>query len=151
MQSVAKVMNCGLCLLFDYGYPRREYYLPSRNSGTLRCFYRHRVHEDPLWYPGLQDITSDVDFTAVIESADRAGLELQGFTTQARFLVGSGLLESASRRMASTTLERTRLAQQVNLLSMPTGMGERFRVMGLSRGLEAALSVFETADESYRL
>ena len=75
--------------MFDYGYPRREYYLPERSSGTLRCYYRHRAHENPFFLPGLQDITAWVDFDFLNDAARTAGFEVVGLTTQANFLLAA--------------------------------------------------------------
>ena len=63
------MLNSGLVLIIDYGYPASEYYLDERSSGTLICHYQHHAHADPLWYPGLQDITAFVDFSAVADAA----------------------------------------------------------------------------------
>ena len=63
-------------LLIDYGYPRHEYYHPQRDQGALLCHYRHRSHEDPFFYPGLQDITASVDFSALAQVASEHGLRL---------------------------------------------------------------------------
>src|SRR5690606_25516365 len=91
--TLADILDAGLMLFIDYGYARREYYLPERNTGTLMCHYRHRAHADPFVYPGLQDITAFVDFTAVAAAGIGCGLELHGYTTQAQFLLGGGLYD----------------------------------------------------------
>ncbi|MBC8028460.1 MAG: SAM-dependent methyltransferase, partial [Steroidobacteraceae bacterium] len=83
--SVAQVLEQGVALLVDYGLPRSQLYHPERSSGTLRCHFRHRAHDDPFVHVGLQDITAWVDFTRVAEAADDAGLEVMGFATQAAF------------------------------------------------------------------
>jgi len=154
-RSVAASMVHGLVLIIDYGYPRSEYYAPDRATGTLRCYYRHRLHEDPLLYPGLQDITADVDFTLVVESATEAGFELHGYTTQAQFLLANGLLERAealvNRPELKSDQERFLISQQVNTLTMASQMGERFQVMGLSVGLEQPLLGFQKLDLAHRL
>ena len=93
----------GLALLIDYGFPQREYYHPQRAEGTLMCHYRHRAHADPLFWPGLQDITAHVDFTAVARAGTEAGLMLFGYTTQAHFLVNLGITDLLAR----TPLGRT--------------------------------------------
>jgi hypothetical protein len=80
-------------LAIDYGFPRREYYHPQRLMGTLMCHYRHRAHADPLWLPGLNDITAHVDFTAMADAAHAVGLDVLGYTTQAHFLMNCGLLD----------------------------------------------------------
>ncbi|MDH3452605.1 MAG: SAM-dependent methyltransferase, partial [Gammaproteobacteria bacterium] len=74
VSALAETLHEGALLIIDYGYPRREYYSADRHIGTLLCHYRHRVHDDPYWYPGLQDISASVDFTVVAEAATQAGL-----------------------------------------------------------------------------
>jgi SAM-dependent MidA family methyltransferase len=91
--TLAKSLDAGAMLLIDYGLPQHELYHPSRQGGTVRCHYRHRVHNDPFWYPGLSDITSHVDFTAVAEAGFDAGLEVLGYTNQANFLINCGIGE----------------------------------------------------------
>ena len=90
--SLSERLEQGLLLFIDYGFGSREYYHPQRTQGTLVCHYRHRVHDDPFFMPGLQDITSHVDFTAVAETAMDSGLCLYGYTTQARFLINAGIV-----------------------------------------------------------
>ena len=82
-----------MLLLIDYGFPRREYYHPDRSKGTLMCHYRHRVHGNPLILLGLQDITAHVDFTEIAEAGYAADLKVAGYTTQAAFLLASGITE----------------------------------------------------------
>jgi len=72
----------GALLLIDYGLSRRELYHPQRDRGTLRCHYCHRSHDNPFWWPGLSDITSHIDFTAVAEAGFNAGLDVLGYTAQ---------------------------------------------------------------------
>ncbi|MEE9574712.1 MAG: SAM-dependent methyltransferase, partial [Gammaproteobacteria bacterium] len=74
LNSLNDVLDEGLILISDYGYPRQEYFHPQRHAGTLICHYRHHAHDDPFLYPGLQDITASVDFTTVAETAVDAGL-----------------------------------------------------------------------------
>ena len=83
----------GAALLIDYGFPRSEYYHPQRAGGTLMCHLRHHAHGDPFTAPGLQDITAHVDFTAMADAAQAAGLQVLGYTSQARFLMNAGLME----------------------------------------------------------
>ena len=91
LASVADSLERGVMLFVDYGLPRRELYAAERSSGTLLCHFRHRFHDDPLVNVGLQDITAWVDFTAVAEAGERAGLQVAGYTTQAHFLIGNDL------------------------------------------------------------
>ena len=97
--SLSDLLQQGMMLFIDYGYSRAEYYRPERDSGTLKCFYRHHQHEEPLSWPGLQDITAHVDFTAVAEAADQAGLTVAGYTTQAYFLMGGGITQLAETEL----------------------------------------------------
>ncbi|MGD8964778.1 MAG: SAM-dependent methyltransferase [Gammaproteobacteria bacterium] len=138
VSSLAGSLKRGVLLLFDYGLPRRQLYHPERSEGTLMCHYRHRAHGDPFLYPGLQDITAWVDFTAVAEAAVGAGLVLDGFTTQAHFLLGSGIAEMAVPD--PTDLRKSMdTAAQVRALTLPGEMGERFKVMAFSRGWSGML------------
>ena len=124
-------------LLIDYGYPRELHYHPARTEGALTCHYRHRVHADPLVYPGLQDITAFVDFDACADAAEAAGFGVRGLATQAQFLLANGLLELAQEAMARAgEAERIALAQQIKTLTLPGEMGEKFKVLALSKNIE---------------
>jgi len=151
LPALAEVLHRGAMLLVDYGYARREYYHPSRERGTLMCHYRHRAHPDPLWLPGLQDITAYVDFTAVAEAADRAGLQVAGFTTQAHYLLDVGLERLLAGVEADGSVDYFRLVQAVKQLMLPGEMGERFKAMLLTRGLEMAVPGFAGQDFRSRL
>jgi len=97
IHSLANMLQQGAAIIIDYGFGRSEYYHPQRNQGTLMCHYRHHAHGDPFYLPGLQDITSHVDFSALFETADGAGLSLTGYTTQAHFLMNCGITDILSR------------------------------------------------------
>ena len=145
--SVAERLECGLVLLLDYGFPRRELYHPDRRNGTLRCHFRHRRHDDPLVLCGLQDITAHVDFSAV---ADAAGLDLAGFTTQSEFLIACGLLDLVSGADPGTP-GYIRSVAEIKRIAFPGEMGEAIKVMALTRGIEAPLTGFSGADHRSRL
>ena len=151
MQAVMGGLRAGAMLFVDYGYPRREYYLPQRDQGTLRAFYRHRVHDDAFAWPGLQDLTASVDFTALAEAGTQAGFELEGYCTQASFLLGNGLpklLEEAETRADEARMQRLR--NEAKRLTLPSEMGERFQVMGFSRDVEFG-TAFLAGDLTWRL
>jgi SAM-dependent MidA family methyltransferase len=148
--SIAERLAAGVVLLLDYGFPRHEYYHPQRGGGTLMCHYRHRAHDDPFVYPGLQDITAHVDFTAIAEAAVEAGLDVRGYNTQGFFLLANGLTELAEQEDVDQT-QRLRLAQQVRTLTMPGEMGELFKVLALSRHYDAPLRGFALQDLRHRL
>lgn len=140
----------GALLLLDYGFPRREFYHPQRGRGTLMCHYRHHAHPDPFYLPGLQDVTVHVDFTAVIEAAHPAGLELFGYTSQSQFLLNCGILDRLAELPAGTP-DYLRAAGMVGKLLMPHEMGELFKVVAIGRGMAPALCGFAAGDQSHRL
>ena len=145
--SVAERVECGLVLLVDYGFPRRELYHPDRRDGTLRCHFRHRRHDDPLVLCGLQDITAHVDFTAL---ARASGLDVAGFTTQGAFLLGCGLLDMVAD-VDPGSPEYVGLTTQIKRITLPGEMGEAVKVMALSRGIEVPLIGFSGPDHRARL
>ena len=145
--SVAERMECGLLLLMDYGFPRRELYHPDRRDGTLRCHFRHRRHDDPLVLCGLQDITAHVDFTAL---ARASGLDVAGFTTQGAFLLGCGLLDLVAGVVPGSP-EYVGLTAQIKRITLPGEMGEAVKVMALTRGIEVPLIGFSGRDHRARL
>lgn len=155
LKSVAEFLKKGLILLIDYGYDGREYYSAEREMGTMMCHYRHRAHEDFFFYPGLQDITAFVDFTAVAEAAVAVDLDVMGYTTQVQFLFGCGLadiFESKMARLADDDVkQQLHLSQQVKTLTLPGEMGERFKVMALAKDIESSLIGFSVVDFRTRL
>lgn len=153
LRSIEQSIKQGVLLLFDYGYPRHEYYSEERSAGTLSCFYRHRVHEDPFFWPGLQDITAHVDYTTVAEATRNNALELLGYASQAAFLLDNQLLEMAEQVSAAlpNELDRIMLSKSVQTLTLPGEMGERFQVMALGKHYDKPLRGFRTQDLTYRL
>jgi SAM-dependent MidA family methyltransferase len=142
IRSLSGALTRGALLFVDYGYPRAAYYHPDRHMGTLMCHYRQRAHDDPFLYPGLQDITAHVDFTAVAEAATAAGLPLAGYTTQAHLLLALGVAERATDWQS---------ARQVKLLTLPEEMGERFKAIAFTQALDLPLNGFGLRDLSASL
>jgi SAM-dependent MidA family methyltransferase len=138
MQAIADAMQAGVMLFVDYGYVRSEFYLPERSDGTLMAHYRHHAHNDPLWLPGLNDLTASVDFTALAEAGNHAGFGVAAYLSQAQFLIASGLQEAfeAAHAQAPDEAARYRLAQEVKRLTLPDQMGERFQAMLFARGMD---------------
>ncbi|MGD8358768.1 MAG: SAM-dependent methyltransferase [Lysobacterales bacterium] len=151
LKAVTESLEQGLALFIDYGYPRAEYYLRERSDGTLMCHFRHRAHGDPFFWPGLQDITAWVDFTALAEAAAESGLEVEGYANQAMFLLGCGLDQVLAGRAGDDSGTRLSLGAEARQLTLPEMMGERFQVMGLGRGLHDPLAGFSLQDLRYRL
>jgi SAM-dependent MidA family methyltransferase len=136
IDAVAGTLQRGAMLFVDYGYPRREFYASERDDGTLICHYCHRAHADPFLWPGLQDITASVDFTALAEAGTRIGFELAGYCAQAQFLIGNGLGDALESAQSLPEIERLRLMQEAKRLTLPGEMGERFQAMGFQRGVD---------------
>ncbi|TBR14251.1 MAG: class I SAM-dependent methyltransferase [Rugosibacter sp.] len=176
--ELAGRIECGAMILLDYGLPRRELYHPQRDGGTVRCHYRHRVHDDPFWYPGLSDITSHVDFTAVAEAGFDAGLSVLGYTNQAQFLINCGIGELLQEKLGAdkapalqggraknallavadgdTVTEANlraglRANGAVSVLLSPNEMGELFKVIALGRGMPQPLLGFTRGDRVHAL
>ncbi|HEY5740640.1 MAG TPA: SAM-dependent methyltransferase, partial [Gammaproteobacteria bacterium] len=133
-RALADGCSAAALLIVDYGYERASYYHPERRDGTLSCHYRHRVHFDPLVYPGLQDITAFVDFDAAADAAEAAGFEVVGLVSQGHFLLANGLLDAAQQEFAGDDQwRRLQVAQQVKALTLPQEMGEKFKVLALAK------------------
>jgi SAM-dependent MidA family methyltransferase len=139
MQAVLGSLESGIAMFVDYGYPRAEFYREERDDGTLICHYRHRAHDDALAWPGLQDITAFVDFTALAEAGNHAGFAVAGYAAQVTFLLASGLAQHfAQASKNADDIATYRLAQQVKRLTLPGEMGEKFQAMILARGIAAS-------------
>ncbi|WP_440225511.1 class I SAM-dependent methyltransferase [Dokdonella sp. MW10] len=154
MQAVAGTLEAGLAVFVDYGEPRGEFYWPERRDGTLMCHYRHRAHADPFILVGLQDITASVDFTALAEAGNHAGFAVAGYTTQAQFLLAMGLPALFEAGVAEADeVTRYRLAQEVKRLTLPSEMGERFKLLLLARGIapSALPAGLADIDQGFRL
>jgi SAM-dependent MidA family methyltransferase len=148
VRTLASALERGALLFIDYGFGRAEYYHPQRNRGTLMCHYRHHAHDDPFFAPGLQDITSHVDFTSVALAGVEAGLKLAGYTTQAHFLVNAGITELLAHTPPQNVAEYLPLAAQAHKLLSPAEMGELFKVIAMTRGIEDELVGFRAGDKS---
>tara|TARA_R110002072_G_scaffold3803_3_gene27144 strand:- start:12756 stop:13955 length:1200 start_codon:yes stop_codon:yes gene_type:complete len=151
LSGLESALNKGVMFFIDYGYSAAEYYHPERMDGSLLCHYRHRVHADPFYNPGLQDITCSANFTALAECADSVGLHVSGYTNQTYFLFGCGLEELLADMNQLDIKAQTKIAQQVRILTMPEEMGERFKVMALTKDYNSILQGFTLMDQRVRL
>jgi SAM-dependent MidA family methyltransferase len=129
--TLGAMLGRGALLFADYGLVRAEYFHEQRTSGTLICHYRHRAHDDPFLYPGLQDITAWVDFSACAAAAGAAGLSVAGFTTQGHYL--ASVLAALPKGLA-LDLSSPREQSALKTLILPGEMGERFKVLLLRKG-----------------
>lgn len=146
IKSIAERLQQGVIVLIDYGFPRHEYYHEQRSQGTLMCHYRHRTHPDAFVYPGLQDITAHVDFTAMADAALEANMRVIGYTNQVSFLMGAGLMELADLNEDGEVKEQIKITSQIKKLTLPHEMGELFKVIGFSKDCDISLPAFEFRD-----
>jgi SAM-dependent MidA family methyltransferase len=151
VRSLAEALERGVAMFIDYGFPRHEYFHPQRATGTLMCHYRHHAHDDPFFLPGLQDITSHVDFSAIADVGVGSGMALLGYTTQAQFLINCGITDVLARVPAENTARYLPLSNQANRLLSPSEMGELFKVMALGKGLDLPLVGFTNGDRMHTL
>ncbi|KXU89575.1 hypothetical protein CI15_05095 [Paraburkholderia monticola] len=150
-RTICTMLARGAILLIDYGFPHHEYYHGQRAQGTLMCHYRHRAHGDPFLYPGLQDITAHVEFTGIAEAGVETGADLLGFTSQARFLLNAGVTEVLGEIDPADTARFLPAANAVQKLLSEAEMGELFKVIAFSRGLDDTLRAFSSGDRSHTL
>lgn len=151
IEALFSSMQRGVVLLIDYGYGVNEYYHAERSLGTLMCHYQQRAHPDPLWYPGVQDITCYVNFSEVAHAAVDTGFTMLGYTFQSTFLIGAGLAELHQEQVNDDVRTQVQLAQQIKTLTLPSEMGERFKVMGMGKGFDEPLRGFGMKDLRNRL
>ncbi len=155
VRSLAERLVQGAALFIDYGFPESEYYHPQRQSGTLVCHRGHRTEvqaDAPLREPGSKDITAHVNFTGLALAAQDAGLEVAGYTTQAHFLMNSGLLDLLQQVAASSSsVAQARQLAGVQKLLAEHEMGELFKAIAFTRGLSVAPLGFVRGDRSHTL
>lgn len=145
VRTLAARLVRGAAVLIDYGFPEHEFYHPQRHAGTLVCHRGHRVDADPLADPGDKDITAHVDFSAIAVAAQDAGLDVLGYTSQARFLINCGLVAD----LETADLRGRAMAQK---LLTEHEMGELFKVIVLaSAGLDLDPIGFAHGDRSHTL
>jgi len=148
IRTLAQRLKKGVIFLIDYGFPEHEYYHPDRAGGTVMCHELHRADPNPLVQVGLKDITAHVNFTGIALSAQDAGLEVLGYTSQAHFLINSGLLPLIIDRPVSEKAMAQKLITEHE-------MGELFKVMALGAGFGEAMDWspmgFAVGDRSHQL
>ena len=151
IDAMGRWLEQGAALLIDYGFPQGEYYHPQRAGGTLMCHLRHHAHGDPFTAPGLQDITAHVDFTAMADAAQAAGLQVLGYTSQARFLMNAGLMELLAQLDPSDARAYAQAVAPVQKLLSEAEMGELFKVLAVGRGIAQPLIGFARGDRLGKL
>ncbi len=135
--QIAASIQRGFFIAIDYGYTREEQ-LAGRHRGTLKAMRQHSISANPYEAPGEQDITADVNFTALAAAAEKQGMQTQRLITQSQFLMGIGEANQFADAFEDCRLpqERAKVALQLKHLVMPAGMGESFHVLIASKGVE---------------
>lgn len=144
VRTLADRLQRGAVFLIDYGFPEHEYYHPQRHMGTLMCHHGHRADPDPLQLPGDKDITAHVNFTGIALAAQDAGMQVLGYTSQARFLLNCGLLSKMEHETVARRADAHKLIAEHE-------MGELFKVLALGVGTPWEPMGFAQGDRSHRL
>jgi len=140
-ETVAAALQRGFILTIDYGWAKADLYSPQRNLGTLLCYYKHTVEDNPYQRIGQQDITTHINFSTLIERGEKLGLTALWFGEQSRFLLSAGIIEELEAIEASdlTEKEKLKLRLTIKRLIMPEGgMGDTFKVLLQSKGVAEA-------------
>ena len=144
VSTLAQALQRGAAFFVDYGFPAAEYYHPQRVGGTLMCHRAHRADSEPLRDVGRKDITAHVEFSGIALAGQDAGLEVLGYTSQARFLLNCGLLELMQQAdVAERALAHKLVAEHE--------MGELFKVIGFAKGCTFDAIGFAAGDRTHRL
>lgn len=151
MRSLGHILEQGYIVMIDYGFPAHEYYHPQRNEGTLMCHYRHHAHDDPFYLPGLQDMTAHVNFSAIATAGQEAGLDLLGYTSQARFLINCGLTDRLAQLDPGQMANYLPQANALQKLVSEAEMGELFKVIAFAKSADHDASGFMRGDRSHTL
>jgi SAM-dependent MidA family methyltransferase len=151
VRSWGAILGKGVLIVIDYGFPRGERFHPRRAGGTLMCHYRHRAHEDPFSFVGLQDMTAHVDFSALAKAAIDGGLDVLGYTTQAAFLLNCGIIDRLSQIPDTASPRYMKEARAAQRLLSPEGMGEVFKAVAFGKGIDKELIGFSRGDRSAAL
>ena len=151
VEDFGRRMTGGALLVIDYGFPQAEYYHPQRSEGTVMGHYRHHAHANPLFWPGLSDLTAHVDFTAIALAGERAGLQVAGYAPQAAFLLGCGILDHLRAIGDPASVAYLQETAAVHKLTSPAEMGELFKVLALAKSDQIGWPGFAVTDRSHRL
>ena len=147
-------LGAGAVFICDYGYNRFDYYSRRHSAGTIQCYYKHMVHDDPLIYTGIQDITAHVDFTDIAMAADDIGFVIEGYTTQGQFLLANGISEIYESYFANQDDQALKIKQVQGLkkLVMPEEMGDMFKVLCISKNInDKKIASFDRVDLTHKL
>ena len=146
--TLGERLQRGAAFFIDYGFPEAEYYHPQRHMGTLMCHHQHQADGNPLLLVGQKDITAHVNFTGIAVAAQAAGMDILGYTSQARFLMNCGVMALLEGADIKTTANTQKLLTEHE-------MGELFKVIGFAKGCNAAFNTaplgFAVGDRTHTL
>lgn len=129
LQEVAAGLKRGFVVTIDYGFEAGELYAPHRSQGTLMCYHRHQVMDSPYTNPGEQDITSHVNFSALIHWGNQFNLKTCFWGSQSQFLLLKSLTEKLPKLLQEDSDAFNRLANQLKMLTHPNTLGEVMKVL----------------------
>jgi len=147
--ALSSSLASGVIMFIDYGCSRKEYYSTDRSTGTLVCHYQNIAHYDPLFLPGLQDLSAWVDFSLVANVGLENGFKVETYTSHRDFLLSAGILELVDK--ISDQNKRFEINQAVKQLLLPSQMGDTFKFMLLSKDCMIEESFMEAKDFRYLL
>jgi SAM-dependent MidA family methyltransferase len=150
ISTLAEMLSKGLIFIIDYGYDAAQFYSPERSDGTLHCYFQHQAHQDPFLLPGLQDITTHVNFTQLAEQAQQAGLGVSAYQEQSDFLIAGDIMTLASQHSDHHSLDWIKQSAAIKQLLMPNAMGHQFKVLSLTKDLDP-LARLQYHDRRYQL
>ncbi len=131
VKNLSQYMHRGFVITIDYGHLAEELYSKQRYRGSLMCYYEHMTSENPYERIGMQDITSHVNFSSLMEEGARYGLSTTGFVRQSNFLIALGILN----KMNEAQGDIGKLLTMKNLF-LPGGMGDVFKVLIQHKGID---------------
>ncbi|UOP04851.1 class I SAM-dependent methyltransferase [Conchiformibius kuhniae] len=152
VRTLAEKLRRGGMIFLDYGFDAAQYYHPQRADGTLMGHHRHHSIHDPFFRIGLTDLTAHVNFTDIAQAGCDSGLDLIGYTTQARFLLNLGIAGiMAQAHPDPRSPDYIQAAAAVQVLTAPQEMGELFKVIAFGKNVDADWLGFTHGDLCHKL
>ena len=151
INEISLKLNQGMVILLDYGTSRSEYYSDDNNKGWMHCHFKHHKHFEPLIYPGIQDITTWVDFSLISETAKANGMMIDAYLTQAQFIINNGIEDEFLGFESMDIKKQMELTRQIKLLTLPDKMGSNFKCLVMTKNFLRRDLVNQTGDKSYVL
>ncbi len=139
INNISESISKGVVIIIDYGFNHSEYFHEQRSQGTLMCHFKHHAHDNPLIQVGIQDITSHVNFSYVAREASSKGLHINGFISQANFLINCGILELLEKVNIEDSLLYMKSVSEIQKLLSPSEMGDLFKVMTIEKNIDINL------------